>query len=410
MAGTGEIGSLKGCLIAATLALTLVFAGAAGAKAAPGAHTSIIGGSTTTAQKWPWQIAFLQSTVKKPNKKPSERFICGGSLIAPTIVVTATHCATEVDLTKPEYFSVVGGRTNLNNTSQGKEVLVKDAQFPLTRSGVPRYTLMFDVRWDMAVLELAEPLPQQTIKLAGPDEVDLSRPGQAIYKTGWGFHKMKGKGKQREKLSLVLRQLKTAVQPSRACARFEEMSIFGMGFDRDSQLCLGDPSGRATSCYGDSGGPGVVKAGKEFRLVGATSYGTTYDCEGGELSVDAALDRSDTRDWIAGIAMNRAGVDVIGSGGKAAPLPKFCEIPALYRKKLKQAVKLLKANGCRAGKVKKELYGFGPRARKFNNTVVYTTEPEFALRNRGFRVGMVVAKWKPKPKSKKARAVPVQAP
>lgn len=376
-----------------TLALIVVLTCAGGSKAAGGAHASVIGGSATTISRWPWQVAFLESTVKKPERKPSQRFICGGSLIAPTIVVTATHCAIEVDLSKPEYFSVIGGRTNLNDAGEGKEVLVKDAKFPLTRSGVPRYLLQFDVRWDLAVIELAEPIDQPTIKLAGPDEAALMTPGHTVYKTGWGLHRKYGRGG----LSPVLRQIKTAVQPARTCAQLDE-AFLGTPFDSSSQVCLGDPRGRATTCNGDSGGPGVVRSSDGYRLIGATSYGTTFDCDSRELSVDAAVSQADTREWVAGIAMDKAGVDVVGSGGTTGPLPRFCEVPKLERRKLPRAKRTLRAGGCRAGKVFRVTIGHDPRHRKYDNTVLEVREPLFVLREKGFRVDMVVAQWTRKPK------------
>jgi hypothetical protein len=393
MAGFGERRSVRiwiTGLIAVVLSAVLWAGGPGAEKASARAHSSVVGGSLTTVEKWPWQVAFLNSKTRKPNAKPSKRFICGGSLIAPTIVVTATHCAMEIDLTKPEYFSVIGGRTNLNKASEGREVLVKDAVFPVTRSGVPRYVLFFDARWDVAVLELAEPLDQPTIKLAGPGEEALLAAGQPAVKTGWGVHRKGAEGD----LSLILRQMKTAIQPPKACSYAQDNAFLGMPFDPDSQLCLSDPRSKATACYGDSGGPAVVRSSDGYRLIGATSYGTSMDCDGDELSVDAAVARPDTRAWIAGIAMERAGVDVIGSGGTTDAPPAYCTVPKVERMRLPQARAALRKGGCRAGKVRRTVIGHGKRLKKLHGTVLGTSRDyPFVLRERGHKVDMVVAKW-----------------
>ncbi|MDQ2700729.1 MAG: serine protease, partial [Actinomycetota bacterium] len=370
--------------------LGMAWAGAASAQAGD-ARTSIVGGSTTTIKKWPWQIAFLQSTTRRPNAKPSERFICGGTLIAPTIVVTATHCAIEIDLSKPEYFSVVGGRTRLDKTSQGTEVPVKEAYFPLTRSGVPRYLFFFDTRWDVAVLELAEPIDQPTIKLAGPDETDLIRPGTVAYKTGWGMHEEGGEGE----VSPVLRLAKTAIQPPRACDE-SIYDIFGFPFDRDSQVCIGDPASKASPCFGDSGGPAVVRSSDGYRLFGATSFGQGSRCNPKLVSVDAAIARPDTRDWVAGIAMERTGLDVVGGGATADSPPAYCVVPRLNGLKLAKAKAKLRRNRCGVGKLRRLVIQHGKRFRKLDDTVLRASESTFGFKERGHRVDMVVAKWTPK--------------
>jgi secreted trypsin-like serine protease len=45
-------------------------------------------------------------------------------------------------------------------------------------------------------------------------------------------------------------------------------------FDPGTMLCAGYPQGGTDTCQGDSGGPLLVQAGQDFRLVGATSFGS----------------------------------------------------------------------------------------------------------------------------------------
>lgn len=329
--------------IAAALAASLAFAGGA---AADDARVSIVGGKTTTIAKNPWQVAFLTSPAKAPGKSPRERLLCGGSLVAPTMIITAGHCAALIDISKPEYFSVIAGRTRLNDTSSGQEVLTSDVFLPTARSGVPHYLL--GPQWDVALVELAEPVASAPIQLLGPDEAGLIEPGRPVIKTGWGVTRPR---KKRPKASNVLMEARTAIQPGGACGYLAGSGPFG--FETDTQLCLGDLRGRQGGCFGDSGGPTVVATSAGFRLIGATSYGVDGYCSPGLASVDSALGRPDPRDWLAGLIQAETGTNPVGAGGAAvAPLPPTCTMAKVLGLKLRAARKEIRAGGCRIGKVK----------------------------------------------------------
>src|SRR5512132_673001 len=51
----------------------------------------IVGGNPTTIAEWPWQAAVTVNPAIVPGNG-FDRQICGGSLVAPTIIVTAAHC------------------------------------------------------------------------------------------------------------------------------------------------------------------------------------------------------------------------------------------------------------------------------------------------------------------------------
>ena len=48
-------------------------------------------------------------------------------------------------------------------------------------------------------------------------------------------------------------------------------------FDGTAELCTDNPGGKAGSCYGDSGGPEIVRDGDQWLLVGVTSSAGTND-------------------------------------------------------------------------------------------------------------------------------------
>ncbi|WP_026066463.1 trypsin-like serine protease, partial [Actinoalloteichus spitiensis] len=66
------------------------------------------------------------------------------------------------------------------------------------------------------------------------------------------------------------------------------------GVDDVTELCL-RVSRSATSCYGDSGGPAVVREGGSWRLAGLDSRGGDQVCGvGGLVFTEATV----YRDWV----------------------------------------------------------------------------------------------------------------
>ena len=62
----------------------------------------VVGGTDAKPNSWPWQISLRVRVHGKLHH------ICGGSLISPTHVVTAAHCA--VKNTAPSRYKVVAGK------------------------------------------------------------------------------------------------------------------------------------------------------------------------------------------------------------------------------------------------------------------------------------------------------------
>src|SRR5689334_10404216 len=108
-----------GVLTVVALALAPTVASAQG----EGGGTDIIGGSPTSIEQWPWQVA----VDSPPNGVDNswKRQFCGGSLISQTAVLTAAHCVFDKAGTyafqQPTEFSIVTGRTDLTTTT-GAEI------------------------------------------------------------------------------------------------------------------------------------------------------------------------------------------------------------------------------------------------------------------------------------------------
>src|SRR4051812_44561333 len=272
--------------LAATLAgASLIALG--GLSAAAGASEShekiprIVGGSAVSIEEFPWQVALTVSPSVRSGSA-FQRQICGGTLIAQSVVVTAAHCVYDRGFQPARDFDVVSGRTHLPS-SAGQEQPVQQIYVPTNGAGSPLYENS-TTRWDVAVLDLGSPAIGTPITLAGPDETSLWSAGQTAYTSGWGQLGPGGgypDGLHAAQLPML----------SDSTCRAE----WGRTYQSDVMVCA--TGNGADTCPGDSGGPLVVRAADgSVRLVGSTSYGT--DPCGRAPSVYGRLAGDAMRGWI----------------------------------------------------------------------------------------------------------------
>ncbi|HSJ17114.1 MAG TPA: serine protease [Solirubrobacterales bacterium] len=236
-------------------------------KQRSGPSARIVGGSPTTISEWPWQAALLFDSRIVPEDGFQRQF-CGGSLVAPNIVISAAHCAFDVvnrdGAFDPIFFDVVTGRTVLSS-NQGQEIGVSSYFYFTDAQGNPLIGGNVFPRWDAIVIELSSNSTSPTIKLAGPNEEAAWAPGRIAFATGWGAL---NEGPP-QVFPDDLQQVQLRMIADSTCA-----DVFGSLFDRALMVCAGELAGGRDACDGDSGGPLVVPidAGG-FRLVGDTSFG-----------------------------------------------------------------------------------------------------------------------------------------
>lgn len=201
----------------------------------PPVQTRITGGAATSTAVHPWMLALTTA---------NGFAFCGGSLVAPTKVVTAAHCVAGK---APTDLRVIAGRTDLR-TADGAVVEIAEVwTHPAFQSAVTGA--------DIGVLTLAAPLPNPTIPVS-VDPLD-SAPGVLAVVLGWGFTSETGP------TSALLQEAGVPVQPDPFCAgAYSE-------YDAPAMLCAGLPAGGPDACQGDSGGP-LIASG---RLVGVVSFG-----------------------------------------------------------------------------------------------------------------------------------------
>lgn len=262
----------------------------------------IVGGVPTTIQKRPWQVAITLNPSSFEGGA-LDRQICGGSLVAPRIVLSAAHCFYDNGSGSwfpPSRYAIVSGRTQLSS-SEGVEVPVDDFCYFLDKSGRQLYSPNTN-EWDVVIVRLSQPVSSKPIKLAGADESRLWAAGKEAFATGWGETYP---GADRD----FLQEASLSIVDDHKCR--DEWGLTSR--QASVMLCTFAP-GRDT-CSGDSGGPLVVAAGGgQYRLVGDTSFGGSC----GSGAVYGRLSGSPMRERLRDAVLKLDGVDIVaGVYGKA---------------------------------------------------------------------------------------------
>lgn len=299
--GTVQTTTRRGRMAALFAVLAILAVCGASASSAVQAQQKIVGGQVTTIDKWPWQVAL---SYKKPSGAVS--IYCGGSLLTPTVVLTAGHC---VDVMEDTDF-ITAGATNWKTAPESARYEIEDW------FAHPDFDID-TLNADIAIVTLAEPIGPGSgatpIKLAGPGEGSLWEAEDDAWVTGWGSTREGGN------VTANLRQARVPIIADETCEDdyTSDMII-------ETMICAGFQAGGVDSCQGDSGGPLVVPAsggeGGMWRLVGSVSWG--YGCAGrNEPGVYARVASPDLRAFIQDAVDDNGGGDVIGSGGTTGAPP-----------------------------------------------------------------------------------------
>jgi hypothetical protein len=215
---------------------------------APGAARSepptgtIVGGEPATQGEYPAQ-AFLDL----------EGGYCGGTLVAPTKILTAAHCFFDT----PESVTAYMGEVDRDEFSSSHA-------YPVSGIDVNADFDPFTFQNDTAMLTLATPAPHQPLRVIGTSEASKWAAGVSATIIGWGTTRFHGPE------SDVLLEAQVPIISDADCD-----NAYGNEFDSQTMVCAYD--GQHDTCQGDSGGPLLVPDDLGgFVLAGITSWG--YGC------------------------------------------------------------------------------------------------------------------------------------
>ncbi|XP_072280295.1 urokinase-type plasminogen activator [Pyxicephalus adspersus] len=223
----------------------------------------IIGGMSSSVESHPWIATLYQIS----RRSKQEFFQCGGSLIHPCWVVTAAHCFPDGEFPEPKDYSIVLGKTNIDETNEFREqkfmvekiirhryysdetnALDNDIALVKIRSKSGQCASMTDQVQTIC-------LPPPDLKLEGGTKCEIAGFGKESYDS--------------IKYSQFLKSSTVQIIPQEVC---QSEKYYGKLIN-NNMFCAGDPSWKVDACKGDSGGPLVCQNGDRMVLYGIISWG-----------------------------------------------------------------------------------------------------------------------------------------
>jgi secreted trypsin-like serine protease len=215
------------------------------------AHASVVGGQVAEPGTFPW-MAFIIDF-----KGNEEEIACSGTVLAPNLVLTAAHCAVDLETgtpNEPSGYRVVTGNVDWASPERQVSGVSKMVVFP----GYKVSKTSPIVFGDAALLVLSTPTTAPPIHLATAAQATRVRTGTHALIAGWG-QTYYGQAEPTEWLMWA----KTVVEGKR-CEGLP------------GRICAIDfPKFKSGVCHGDSGGPllEALPHGRGMIEIGITQAG-----------------------------------------------------------------------------------------------------------------------------------------
>ncbi len=244
----------------------------------------IVSGTEAPEGKFPYQVRLYFSM-------DDEKGFCGGSLIAPQWVLTASHCVTKGDLnggpttqTDPEDVVVGYGSNDRTKTTkvEVEKIFVRPEFLAHGLGG----------KADVALIKLKTPVTDpKTVPIASLDaDKKYLVPGAKVTVSGWGtlwsfdedftalMSDLGPEIEDRVEAPIKLREVEMDWIDNDSCnAAFAGSHSTGIA---TTEICAFQKSTTKDTCQGDSGGPLVIRDETgNFVQVGVVSWGA--GCGGG---------------------------------------------------------------------------------------------------------------------------------
>jgi secreted trypsin-like serine protease len=215
------------------------------------AQPAVVGGGPASIADTPWLVAVITDETR----------LCSGSLLTPTVVLTAAHCVDGYEAGAVEVFA---GISDLSQRGpQDSRAVAGMVVHPGYRPE-PAYAN------DLALLTLAAPVPgttgARTIALpVSQDPAQWPAAGTPAGIVGWGST---DRNSQQASSQLQAARVQVLSGPGQPCGQY------GDHFDASTVICGGLPDGSIDTCQGDSGGPFAVDVAGRPVLAGTVVAGS----------------------------------------------------------------------------------------------------------------------------------------
>ena len=208
---------------------------------------------------------------------------CSGTLIAPTVMLTAGHCTEGASGGRVWFLSDVDADADDYPNAGSSSVEFIDIQTS------PDYNPAAFFLNDVGVVILADPVDPGTFGvLPGADVLNdmakrRGKKNQTFTAVGYGLQRINPVFIQADRVRMV------------ATPRL--IQINSPGFTGDFSILLSNNHSTGGTCFGDSGGPNFI--GDSNVVGGVTSFGLNGNCAG--TGGVYRMDRQHDLDWVQGI-------------------------------------------------------------------------------------------------------------
>ncbi|CAB3362070.1 Hypothetical predicted protein [Cloeon dipterum] len=207
--------------------------------------------------EWPWHVAILE--------KPDDLYVCGGSLLDESWVLTAAHCVDDyLGKSSEGTLKVRLGEFDVASLKETLPHQERDVAAVILHAGFDNRTLAHDI----ALLRLASPAqhrPNVDIVCLPRRDQDNTSGFKRCVITGWG------RKNEASDHSSQLKEVQVPLWEHSQCEKALKEK-FGPAYALpDTAICAGSEGHDA--CDGDGGGPLVCEDAGQWFQVGVISFG-----------------------------------------------------------------------------------------------------------------------------------------